>query len=162
MVDTKNTKDGKVGTKNTKNEQGRSKRSSGRVRECLKEEPLQPVYTGRRKKTRHSTRPTFNTKKNRKISTTKPTKIKSQSQASTNHSSGRGGKPRARKQKTKRASNLPRIVVESDFESEVVFHPARRCEACEGGRKGEGGTDCWACRLARLQNIQRDKLRSLI
>ena len=141
MVDTKNTKDGKVRTKNTKKEQGRSNRSSGRVRECLKEEPLQPVYTGRRKKTRHSTRPTFNTKKNRKISTTKPAKIKSQSQASTNHSSERGGKPRARKQKTKRASNLPTIVVESDFESEVVFHPARRFEACEGGRKGEGGTD---------------------
>ena len=129
----------------------------------MKEEPLQPVYTGRRKKTRHSTRPTFNTKKNRKISTTKPTKIKSKStQASTKHSSERGGKPRARKQKTKRASNLPTIVVESDFESEVVFHPARSCEACEAGRKGEGGTDCWACRLARLQNIQRDKLRSLI
>ena len=47
MVDTKNTKDGKVGTKNTKKEQGSYKRSSGWVRECLKEEPLQPVYTGK-------------------------------------------------------------------------------------------------------------------
>ena len=65
------------------------------------------------------------------------------------------------KKSKKRKTKLPLVVVEDDFESEVIFNPRSSCPACQEGRKGEGGNDCWPCRLTRLQNIQEEKMKSL-
>ena len=132
-------------------------KKKGRVRECLKDEPLQPLYTGRKRKSNKATRPKYNTKKGktpRKISKAKPSHPESQ-KITISTSSGLKGNPSRGKQKS-RKSVLPTIVVEE----EVIFSARVECEACEEGRKGEGSSDCWACRLARLRNIQENKIKS--
>merc|ERR1712038_2192879 len=120
-----------------------------RVRECLKEEPLEPKFS------------TKKSKKPKKIS-----KVKSPDQKPHLSSSITSRKTTVMKSKTsksrKEKSPLPSIVVEKDdFESEVIFNPRVSCKACLAGRKGEGGNDCWSCRLTRLQNIQEEKMKSL-
>ena len=138
-----------------------TRKSQSRVRECLKEEPLEPLYTGKIKKPKQAKRPKFSTKKSKipkKIS-----KVKSADQKSSTTTGSRktpAVKQNVRSRKDK--SGLPAIVVEKDdFESEVIFQPRVSCQACLAGRKGEGGNDCWSCRLTRLQNIQEEKIKSL-
>ena len=46
-----------------------ARKKKGRVRECLKEEPLQPLFMGKTSKSNKSTRPKFNTKKGKKPKT---------------------------------------------------------------------------------------------
>ena len=135
-----------------------------RVRECLKEEPLEPLYTGKIKKPKQPKRPKFSTKKSKKPK--KISKVKSPDQNPHLSSSITSRKTPVMKSKTsksrKEKSPLPSIVVEKDdFESEVIFNPRVSCKACLAGRKGEGGNDCWSCRLTRLQNIQEEKMKSL-
>ena len=178
MVQTKNktakldtvVKDGaKVGAVKTTNRNPRKSRSRSRVRECLKEEPLEPLYTGKIKKPKPAKRPKFSTKKSKipqKISKVKSADQKSQpSSTSTSSSSSRkptGAKPTGRSWQEKPRGRLPTVVVEKeDFQSEVIFQPRLTCRSCLAGRKGEGGNDCWSCRLTRLQNIQEEKMKSL-
>ena len=140
-----------------------SKKSQSRVRECLKEEPLEPLYMGKIKKPKQAKRPKFSTKKSKipkKISKVKSADQKSHPDSTTSSRKTPGMKPKNRSRKEK--SPLPTIVVEKDeFESEVIFNPRTSCRACLTGRKGEGGNDCWSCRLTRLQNIQEEKMKSL-
>ena len=160
-VDTVKKTEAKVGgAKTTKRN---SRKSHSRVRECLKEEPLEPVFTGKIKKPKPPKRPKFSTKKSKnpkKISKVKSADQKSDppSRSSSRKTPGVKSNPRSRKEKPR----LPSIVVEKeDFQSEVIFQPRLGCRACLAGRKGEGGNDCWACRLTRLQNIQEEKMKSL-
>merc|ERR1711953_421611 len=102
-----------------------------------------------------------NTKKSKtqkKISKVKSADQKSSTATSSRKTTAVKQNVRSRKEK----SGLPAIVVEKDdFESEVIFQPRVSCQACLAGRKGEGGNDCWSCRLTRLQNIQEEKMKSL-
>ena len=141
-----------------------SRKSQSRVRECLKEEPLEPLYTGKIKKPKQAKRPKFSTKKSKipkKISKVKSAEQKSHPSSTPSSRKTAGAKatnPRSRKGKTR----LPAIVVEKDdFQSEVIFQPRLSCSACLAGRKGEGGNDCWSCRITRLQKIQEEKMKSL-
>ena len=148
-----------------------SRKSHSRVRECLKEEPLEPLYMGKIKKPKQAKRPKFSTKKSKipkKISNVKSadqkshpaSKTSSRTSSRTSSMKTPGVKPNGRSRKEK--PRLPSIVVEREvFESEVIFQPRLGCQACLAGRKGEGGNDCWSCRLARLQNIQEEKMKSL-
>lgn len=138
---------------------------NSRVRECLKEEPLEPIYTGRIKKPKQAKRPKFGTRKRKipkKISKVKSADQKSHPDSTTSSRKTPGLKVKPKNQSRKKKSPLPTIVVEKDeFESEVIFNPRTSCRACLTGRKGEGGNDCWSCRLTRLQNIQEEKMKSL-
>ena len=151
--------EGKGETKVGAAETNKRNTRESRVRECLKEEPLEPIYTGRIKKPKQAKRPKFSTRKSKipkKISKVKSADQKSHSESTT--SSRKTPVVKSRKKK----SPLPTIVVEKDeFESEVIFNPRTSCRACLAGRKGEGGNDCWSCRLTRLQNIQEEKMKSL-
>merc|ERR1712154_69937 len=150
----------KVEGEGEKTNKGNSRKSTSRVRECLKEAPLEPVYTGKMKKSKQS-RPKFSTKKRKtkkKISKVKSADQKSPTTTGSRKTPALKQNVRSRKDKSK----LPAIVVEKDeFESEVIFQPRVSCLACLSGRKGEGGNDCWSCRLTRLQNIQEEKMKSL-
>ena len=80
------------------------------------------------------------------------------SRTSSRKTPGVKSNPRSRKEKPR----LPSIVVEKeDFQSEVIFQPRLGCRACLAGRKGEGGNDCWSCRITRLQKIHEEKMKSL-
>ena len=119
----------------------KEKKRPQRVRNCLKEEPLQPLYTGNVKKPKKSKKPT---KKNPvpKLTVTRP-------KANIPTKKDKGTKS---KRRTK-TGTLPQIRVESpQSQSEVVFRPRTDCAACDEGRKGEGDNSCWGCRLARLSD----------
>ena len=120
----------------------KKKKGPQRIRNCLKEEPLQPLYTGNVKKPKKSKKPT---KKNPvpKLTVTRPKAI---------IPTKKDKNPKSKK-RTKAGKTLPQIRVESPgCRSEVLFRPRTDCAACEEGRKGEGDNSCWGCRLARLSD----------
>ena len=119
----------------------KKRKGKARIRNCSKEQPLQPLYTGNVKKPKKSKKPT---KKNPvpKLTVTRP-------KANIPTKKDKGTKS---KRRTK-TGTLPQIRVESpQSQSEVVFRPRTDCAACEEGRKGEGDNSCWGCRLARLSD----------
>ena len=121
--------------------QSKKKKGQARIRNCLKEEPLQPLYTGNVKKPKKSKKPT---KKNPvpKLTVTRP-------KANIPTKKDKGTKSK----KMTKTGTLPQIRVESpESQSEVVFRPRTDCAACDEGRKGEGDNSCWGCRLARLSD----------
>ena len=124
--------------------------SSSRIRVCMKTAPLKPLNTGavkvERKKSVHKM-----AKPKRPRLLSKKTSV-SRKTVSKPKSSKRNGT--SKKLKAKSKPSLPTIVeTTEEFRSEVVFNPRTGCLACEEGRKGEGDSSCWACRLHRLQTI---------
>ena len=119
----------------------KKRKGKARIRNCSKEQPLQPLYTGNVKKPKKSKKPT---KKNPvpKLTVTRP-------KANIPTKKDKGTKSK----KMTKTGTLPQIRVESpQSQSEVVFRPRTDCAACEEGRKGEGDNSCWGCRLARLSD----------
>ena len=119
----------------------KKRKGKARIRNCSKEQPLQPLYTGNVKKPKKSKKPT---KKNPvpKLTVTRP-------KANIPTKKDKGTKSK----KMTKTGTLPQIRVESPgCQSEVVFRPRTDCAACEEGRKGEGDNSCWGCRLARLSD----------
>lgn len=151
-------------TKNVKREKDHTEFPVGenenkRHRQCLKKEPLQPLPTctvkpikGEKKSLKNKRKPKF-TVKRKGVNLKKPAvkKITPSSKASQSSAAPTQSKPK----KPVVTRVVPKIVVDdsSDFKSDVIFNPRTGCLACEEGRKGEGDSSCWACRLARLQNI---------
>ena len=106
----------------------KKRKGKARIRNCSKEQPLQPLYTGNVKKPKKSKKPT---KKNPvpKLTVTRP-------KANIPTKKDKGTKS---KRRTKAGKPLPQIRVESpESQSEVVFRPRTDCAACDEGRKGEG------------------------
>ena len=121
--------------------QSKKKKGQARIRNCLKEEPLQPLYTGNVKKPKKSKKPT------KKNPVPKLTVTRQKAIIPTKKDKGTKSKRRTK------TGTLPQIRVESpQSQSEVVFRPRTDCAACEEGRKGEGDNSCWGCRLARLSD----------
>ena len=119
----------------------KKRKGKARIRNCSKEQPLQPLYTGNVKKPKKSKKPT---KKNPvpKLTVTRP-------KANIPTKKDKGTKSK----KMTKTGTLPQIRVESpESQSEVVFRPRTDCAACDEGRKGEGDNSCWGCRLARLSD----------
>ena len=119
----------------------KKRKGKARIRNCSKEQPLQPLYTGNVKKPKKSKKPT---KKNPvpKLTVTRP-------KANIPTKKDKGTKSK----KMTKTGTLPQIRVESpQSQSEVVFRPRTDCAACDEGRKGEGDNSCWGCRLARLSD----------
>ena len=121
-------------------------------RVCLKDAPLKPLNTGAVKVERKKSVP-----KTKKAVSKRPKLLSKKQSVSPPTVSKRklfkkNGKNKKNKHQLK--PSLPTIKESSeDFCSEVVFNPRNGCLACEEGRKGEGDSSCWACRLHRLQTI---------
>ena len=141
-----------------------------RIRQCLKEKPIQPLNMGTIKT--KSTKPKVKIvsrkihNANRKKRSTNNRKVVPKKNSSKSSSQNKTLKTKSIKATLKDADKhessktkqhiVPKIVVDASsagFKSGVIFNPRTGCQACEGGRKGEGDVSCWACRLARLQNI---------
>ena len=131
-----------------------------RHRYCLKKEPLQPLpsttikQVKEEKKSVKGKRRAKFTVKRKGVSLKKKPPMRKTSQISKTYSTSSSSAQSKPKQAIVRRV-VPKIVVDdsSDFKSDVIFNPRTGCLACEEGRKGEGDSSCWACRLARLQNI---------
>ena len=116
----------------------------------MKSAPLKPLNTGAVKvEKKKSVHKKVTPKRPRLISKKPSVSRKTLTKARPSNGNGKN-----KKYKPQSKPSLPTIVESPDeFRSEVVFNPRTGCLACEEGRKGEGDSSCWACRLHRLQTI---------
>ena len=136
--------------KSTKLESREDSNSNSRIRVCMKSAPLKPLNTGAVKvEKKKSVHKKVIPKRPRLISKKPSVSRKTLTKARPSNGNGKN-----KKYKSQSKPSLPTIVESPDeFRSEVVFNPRTGCLACEEGRKGEGDSSCWACRLHRLQTI---------
>merc|ERR1712029_428870 len=132
-----------------------------RIRQCLKEKPIQPLNMGTIKtkstklKVKIVSRKIYNP--NGKKRSTNKARVVPRKNSSKSSSQNKSLKTKSIKATSKDVNKhessktkqhiVPKIVVDASsagFKSGVIFNPRTGCQACEGGRKGEGDVSCWA------------------
>ena len=125
-------------------------------RKCSKSQPLPPIGMGKKKalKKRITKQVKPRLRRTKTVSKAK-NKITLNVKTKTETKSPKQTATLLNKQKEKKET-LVSIVenMKEEVQAGVVFNPSTGCLACQEGRQGEGGKNCWGCRLRRMQNIQ--------